>query len=676
MVVLPLPRSASRLASRRSVQNRLAQSHVVQWRTASPLWSQRSQTSNLTTQTPSPIKQPAILRFTTDRFMEDFLAIAQNAPQRISEWQAQWESWRKLAPTPQVPQSPISSPAATLPSTSSKPTTTTLLKLYQPAHQRYYLLTANLVCRVPGFPDKTLKIGEESVSFVLRRVMEAEKGVLKEHAFINEAWQPIDELAPLPGEERFPLFPTTYQAANNQRRRMFAGLIPVGERERYLNAPRQSVSTDTDSDVSSNAQVEREAKLDRLMMVLTMDVLAPWQEILAQVGDYDANERGPLIRSAKESFDNSNSTQKQALRASLINERNQLQLNSWYVLLDLARFLQAYLPDVWSAIESNNPAALSDGGRSLYDKLISIQYQSGNAEFTPETANVVKFYQLLTGITPSQGATSLAVAMLSAVEKESFLESTTLPFDPVSAPNNGDWPETKFLLTARGMRSHLEELSDCDPSPSEAVECGLFRQALAETTDLLTRSIPQIPQAQAVSSTAKASDRQNTLFTIRCVYERPNCPPSIYPTVVSDPTEPFELAAYYDPDAPTRPIRIPMPIDTTPAGLRKYAKNTAFIISDTLDCQISQVNSVSFGDLVRSVLPWPFHKDLDTGNAACRSTGSLDFGKMLTLSIPIITLCALLLLMMIVKLLDMIFRWVPFFLVWLPIPGIKAKEDT
>ena len=45
-----------------------------------------------------------------------------------------------------------------------------------------------------------------------------------------------------------------------------------------------------------------------------------------------------------------------------------------------------------------------------------------------------------------------------------------------------------------------------------------------------------------------------------------------------------------------------------------------------------------------------------------------------TLSIPIITICALILLMIIVLLLDFIFRWLPFFIICFPLPRFKAKS--
>jgi hypothetical protein len=45
-----------------------------------------------------------------------------------------------------------------------------------------------------------------------------------------------------------------------------------------------------------------------------------------------------------------------------------------------------------------------------------------------------------------------------------------------------------------------------------------------------------------------------------------------------------------------------------------------------------------------------------------------------TLSIPIITICALILLIIIVLLLDIIFKWIPYLIFCLPLPGLKAKD--
>ena len=46
-----------------------------------------------------------------------------------------------------------------------------------------------------------------------------------------------------------------------------------------------------------------------------------------------------------------------------------------------------------------------------------------------------------------------------------------------------------------------------------------------------------------------------------------------------------------------------------------------------------------------------------------------------SLSIPIITLCALVLMMIMVALFDLFFRWIPYLFVCLPIPGFKGKTS-
>jgi hypothetical protein len=164
-------------------------------------------------------------------------------------------------------------------------------------------------------------------------------------------------------------------------------------------------------------------------------------------------------------------------------------------------------------------------------------------------------------------------------------------------------------------------------------------------------------------------------FLMRCVYERPLCG-AIDPPVLSAPTKAFQLAGFFDPDAPARPIRISLPIDPTPAGLRKFNKNTVFMMSDLLCGQVNRMKGITLGDLVRSVLPFPFHKGLSVPDAGgCKDSGGVSIGMMCSLSIPIITICALLLLMIIVSLLDFIFRWLPFFIVCFPLPGLKSKNE-
>jgi hypothetical protein len=132
------------------------------------------------------------------------------------------------------------------------------------------------------------------------------------------------------------------------------------------------------------------------------------------------------------------------------------------------------------------------------------------------------------------------------------------------------------------------------------------------------------------------------------------------------------MAAFFDSDAPARPIRIGMPVDTTPAGLRKFDKNTAFVMSDSLCGQAGAAGNggMSFLDLVLSVLPFPFNKGLDGSAANPCADG---WGMVCSLSIPIITLCAFILLLIFISLLNIVFFWMPFFRLCLPVPKFSAK---
>ena len=44
-----------------------------------------------------------------------------------------------------------------------------------------------------------------------------------------------------------------------------------------------------------------------------------------------------------------------------------------------------------------------------------------------------------------------------------------------------------------------------------------------------------------------------------------------------------------------------------------------------------------------------------------------------SLSIPIVTICAFILLIIMVKLLDTIFNWIPFFRICFPVPNFRGK---
>jgi hypothetical protein len=63
---------------------------------------------------------------------------------------------------------------------------------------------------------------------------------------------------------------------------------------------------------------------------------------------------------------------------------------------------------------------------------------------------------------------------------------------------------------------------------------------------------------------------------------------------------------------------------------------------------------------------------LSNGNIA--SPGGFSIGMICSFSIPIITICAMILLFVILIALNIVFFWMPFFKICLPVPGLKGKS--
>jgi len=725
-----------------TLQPRPKKRHPVDWVTASPLWQpylNQDQAQQEGREFPFEairFRQPAILRFTSDTFMDDFLKVATTTPERLHLWRVQKETWRIPAPTPLVDLPPDDDGQADrifaakasgedlTPEQKAELEELGLVKLYQPANQRFYLVTANLVCRISGLPDRMLNLSNgEQVSFVLRRVIGG-----KEYALIDEAWHLIADFdderlneqsfATLhPGEHQFPMSPVTYYAASDgHKRRMFTGLLPVSGREKFINTEINSepISGHEIDNISGANSRDRESQVDQLVTVVDMDVLQPWEALLEQF------DKAKLL--IKESFDTINKVennndssddesndfiikkgQLEVLKTTTYKLRDQFQISSWYILLDLTNFLKSYLTPLWQAIQAMSDSELDENSVTyqLFQKLEEAIFKVANDfEVEPSSGNLEKYYALIEGqVSTGEGgegsqkiATFLRDLTSNGHTYGKDLETTTftLVYDTTKtntseATTSGnlsvepDWPP-EFLLCGVNIRGLLKELRDTrDPTTKRISQKGLIRLALEESLgDGPTKRLPLIPLSHKISQsdieqTANRSDEDNNEFLIRCVFERPHCPPSLR-QVVSQPSLKFQMASYFDPDAPARPILIPLPVDTSPAGLRKFTKNTMFAISDSLACQVELARKLTFGDLVRSVLPWPLHKQLpDPRSGNCKEKG-IDIGKLCTLSIPIITICAFILLIIIVLLLDQIFKWVPYLIYCLPLPGLKAKK--
>lgn len=683
---------------------RHAPPHPLAWAAPRPLWRGVA----------SPDLTPTILRFASDSFMEQLLAVLEQDPARLADHVVQPETWRspKANPVDHTDRVPLPAPmkaarrarrvAMTAPrpavtsteaATATAPQESKPLKLYQPAHQRYYIACATLACAIPGLPDRRLAGGHEQLGMVLRRLLPARTSSADapvEYAFISDAsgsrWQRVSDdhadAVLAPGEELLPVFPLAHADSGARHRMLWGGLIPVARRETYLGA---SVSTGTQRLVDGQREAlgpraapEPSVSTLARSSEFRMDVIEPWKAMISSA----------LAIAAEIRADESASP---AQRLERVREANlRLQTQSWLVLSDLARVLDIHLKPVATAIAASSGALLEGRQREFYDFL--------SLDLTDSDASALALGLLPAGassdVRPYRKSMAAALREITTDVITNLDAATTVydgtadgpwpPFHALLAGISTDTNASKDSIVARGafrFASTLDVANTDDQllAPASTTNfdinqlerlATLFGRCL--TPELETKARP-MPYAQQLALTMATTVNDKGLFCLRFVHLNEDCGP-LHPPTLSAPSTTFELAAFFDDEAPARPLRISLPLDTSPSGLRKHARGTAFVLSDMLCGQVQRAKRLGLIDLIRHVLPWPLHKQLDIGKGeGCRNGANIDIGMICSLSIPIITICALILLIIIVSLLDFIFRWLPWFALCFPVPRLRAK---
>lgn len=685
--------------------------HDTRWLAPAPLWAQISDTGNASLR--DSFQRPTILRFNSDAFMQELMSLMQLYPERLVEWKAQPETWREPMQTPPTRKLlPIEEPlseilksqtrqfktlnnsqgdlalsgAINLPATNNKP-----LKLYQPIHQRFYLVTASLVCRQIGLPDKRVALEkDQKVKFVVRRMLPKDPDAKvddpdifdpdksEEYAWVlhqgEMKWKKVlegvnlTEKTLLPEEERLPMSALGYAEDGDRKRKLLSGFIPVSKREAYINAPKILPGQEMDGDDGNGLSL---SSRDAITHLFNLQVAGPWKRLLSMceteksTGEDWLAKAPPIASEAGNLNDHVDDIQ----TGNLKDIRERIQTLSWYVLVDMLQFFEDYIPRIYQYLDTANiPADASAAEIDVINVLNTL------------TLNPISFSSYMADCYQTDLKTSLVSALRELAHNpaiETELDLVEYPYDRNDENTASDhhWPEFVFPLADPLLNTPLPNL--VPPAELSPDEPDRSHDQLDALTNLVKLAIPEdLTKAAPDVTRAKAPQKDGTggWFVIRCVYESPHCGP-FDPPLVSEATEPFKMASMYDPDAPGRPIQIPMPLDISPAGLRKHNKNATFMISDMLCGKIRGTRKTTLGDLVLSVLPWPFHKDLPEPSTKSECTkGGLGFGMFCSLSIPIVTICAMILLTIMVTLFDLFFRWLPLFFLCLPIPGLSGKK--
>ena len=121
----------------------------------------------------------------------------------------------------------------------------------------------------------------------------------------------------------------------------------------------------------------------------------------------------------------------------------------------------------------------------------------------------------------------------------------------------------------------MQQRTASSPGPRAGLEYNLhnctaarpWRELRAALTEAVTGG--HVHPALAAGAGVQAGAPGVTRYVLRCVYQRPRAAP-LCPTLVSAPIADFAIAPFFDLDAPARPVRIALPIDTSIAGLRRF----------------------------------------------------------------------------------------------------------
>lgn len=276
---------------------------------------------------------------------------------------------------------------------------------------------------------------------------------------------------------------------------------------------------------------------------------------------------------------------------------------SIYLLLSLWEYFETYLPDVAAALRDD----------------LNASFSGSKAAAKADLMNKLKSLVV-------SGSLTLAAALQKAAQNQ----------DNLNSPGGGD-------LTRLGFTS--------------AYNLANSSSVLSGAQTLVDKVKAALPDQKPGLTLPRLDPSISVCYVLRFVYERPQCdPPQV---VVSQPSQPFVFAPFFDPDAPARPIRIALPSDVSIAGLRKFKKGVTFIMSDAMRKKMKSLTGVEDTFLDDKQL------NPEDGDA---------FAFVCSFSIQIIFIVAFMLLLLFVVIFNLIFWWLPFFRICLPVPKRLIPE--
>jgi hypothetical protein len=282
------------------------------------------------------------------------------------------------------------------------------------------------------------------------------------------------------------------------------------------------------------------------------------------------------------------------------------------------------------------------------------------AALLPPTGITVGRTAVQTGSFPAEGGLRTLVEALTWLAQETGLFGGG-PSTTALAAALDSWPltlpERQGLSTSAALTFlYRNLLGEADqgftslrlPTQWPSVGAELFeRIVVGAETAMRTRF------AAAAAGTGRF-DNSRSRYVVRCfariAADHPGCPPRI---VWSAPTVPFRIKAWHEgSDQP--PVQIELP---RPDRLRGLKPDVAFKVPPELQQFMDRLNLQGLLD----------------GSAKPRE-GGITFGMICSFSIPLITLCAFIVLQLFLVLLNLLFFWLPFIRICLPFPKPADEE--
>ena len=566
------------------------------WLAPAPVWGD----AGVGVESPA-LLQPFLVELTSDQFMAEFLAVlgAQGGASPAS-----------LA---------TMAPHQTSDDTASGP-----YRLYQPVSQCYYLVTALLVCRRVGIPDRAVRRSKgERTTFVVRRLCDdgselAWTPATGPPAHLGDppsgSWiaAPPGQLAD--GEEQLPMHaapvagfavPGTTAAAFGMsepgRRTVHYGYIATSRRERMVTA------LQADAAVDAVLAVDPSQKEGIILGDLVSRVIQPW----AVLQDMQLPPPSPAVPPDTD-------------YASL------------YVLLDLADWLSAHLPSVYNALLTGTTLPSGTTAENLRSSLNGIQVGTRLAPLPLEQPPPPGFPPAPT-LPPLPTPLPLPQALQQLTSYAPLVTGGAIP-----APL-----QTSYVLThaATVPAPPLPWLADSGTGGSlanlalAALKDADVRPGLPGELDGMIKRDPATPVPGYAPDT----------YVIRTVFEHDPCVP-----VLSAPSRPFQLARVLDGDAPARKIRIALP---DISNLRQFQRGVAIEMPPSLRRVVDRVNPKML-----------------QGDGLGTDPG-VELGMICSFSIQIMWVLSFMVMFLFAISFNIIFWWMAFIKICFPIPVPVTKKS-